>query len=348
MILPSKAKNDFGIYYQQMFVDKKQKVSFYYVAKNNDDLPLRPKEYDKWSKYFHENRIVYRTRKRAYEPLQCIWEVTPVPPDDDDTIMPSPAELHEKAHQQSGTFWQDKKTQKLFNSADAENSLISWIKRLKVAKFNATELKKLVNQTETHPLATHQAFAIQQKVMLLWCAYQYALEDMPDKVSWQACCERSIEFWKNVVGVEKVPNYQTIQDWNIYFWNEQKFPHPNPFVKLKKEVIPKLLQVFPEAQDKICCWANNKLEVLNSDATADYIQSDLLLQFYSQYVNEMEDGEMPMSQREFMQSMNLSTLDTKTAYRWLKNLGFSFDVQKKYTSMISMRIRRILLLKKNS
>ena len=61
MILPSKAKNDFGIYYQQMFVDKKQKVSFYYVAKNNDDLPLRPKEYDKWSKYFHENRIVYRT-----------------------------------------------------------------------------------------------------------------------------------------------------------------------------------------------------------------------------------------------------------------------------------------------
>jgi len=209
-------------------------------------------------------------------------------------------------------------------------------------------LKKLVNKTETHTLATHQAFAIQQKVMFLGRAYQYALEDMPDKVSWQACCERSIEFWKNVVGVEKVPNYQTIQDWNIYFRNEQKFPHPNQFVELKKEVVPKLFRVFPEAKDKLQHWANNKLEVLNSDATADYIQSDLLLQFYSQYVNEMEDGEMPMSQQDFMQSMNLSTLDTKTAYQWLKNSGFSFNVQKIYTSTMGMRIQRILLLEKNS
>jgi len=43
----------------------------------------------------------------------------------------------------------------------------------------------------------------------------------------------------------------------------------------------------------------------------------------------MEVGDTPMSQQDFMKSMNLSTLDTKTAYRWLKDLGFSFDVQKK-------------------
>jgi len=86
---------------------------------------------------------------------------------DGETFTSSHAELHETVHKRSGSFWHDKKTQKLFNSTDAENSLISWIERLKVAKFNAMELEKLVNKTETHPLATLQVFAIQQKVMFL-------------------------------------------------------------------------------------------------------------------------------------------------------------------------------------
>jgi len=46
-------------------------------------------------------------------------------------------------------------------------------------------------------------------------------------------------------------------------------------------------------------------------------------------VNESESGENPMSKQEFVCSLNLSTVDTKTGFRWLKNLGFSFDVQKK-------------------
>jgi len=70
--------------------------------------------------------------------------------------------------------------------------------------------------------------------------------------------------------------------------------------------LSKAVLSFPEEQDKLWHWANNKLEVLNSDATADYIQSDLLFQFYSQYVNEMEDGEMPMSQQDQSTSQPLT------------------------------------------
>jgi len=75
----------------------------------------------------------------------------------------------------------------------------------------------------------------------------------------------------------------------------RNFHTQNPFVELKKEVLSKLFWVFPETKDKLQHWANNKLEVLNIDITADYIQSDLLPQFYSQYMNEMDDGEMPIS-----------------------------------------------------
>jgi len=51
----------------------------------------------------------------------------------------------------------------------------------------------------------------------------------------------------------------------------------------------------------------------------------------------------PMSQQDFMQLMNLTTHNTKTAYQ----KSFSFAMPKKYTSMIAMRIWRILLLEKN-
>jgi len=135
----------------------------------------------------------------------------PVLPDDSDTISPSPAELHESACRKSGSFWHDKKNERLFNSLNAEDSFILWIETLKVAEFNASELKKLVNKSEAHPLTTHQAFAIQQKVMFLQCAYQYVLKDMPDKVSWQACCEQSIKFWKTVVGIKNLLDTPTVE-----------------------------------------------------------------------------------------------------------------------------------------
>ena len=146
MILTSNKKNDFGVYYHNKYVNDR-KVSFYYVSRNNDDSPERPTDRDVWLKYLNENRIVRSTRKRAYEPSQQIRTVTPVPPDDVDTISPSPAELHEKACQLSGSFWKDKKIEKLFNSSDMVSSLNDWIDQLKIAEFDMFALKRLINKS---------------------------------------------------------------------------------------------------------------------------------------------------------------------------------------------------------
>jgi len=79
-------------------------VSFYYISKDRNDVPVRPKDQKEWSTYFDENCIVCSTQKRAYEPSQCIRVVTPVPLDDGETISPSSAELHNMACQLSGFF----------------------------------------------------------------------------------------------------------------------------------------------------------------------------------------------------------------------------------------------------
>jgi len=116
--------------------------------------------------------------------------VTPVPPDDGETFVTSHAELHDIAHQLSCSFWSEKKNEKLFNSSDVESSLKCWISQLKAAEFDATKLEMIVNKTKSHSLEVHQAFSVQIKVMYLWHAYQYALDDMPGThTSWPACCE---------------------------------------------------------------------------------------------------------------------------------------------------------------
>jgi len=106
MNFQSESINTIGVHFHKRKVNNRM-VSFYYISKDRNDVPVRPKDRKEWSTYFDENRIVRSTRKRAYEPSEHIRSVTPVPPNDGDTVMPSPAELHEKARQISGSFWRD-------------------------------------------------------------------------------------------------------------------------------------------------------------------------------------------------------------------------------------------------
>jgi len=93
-------------------------------------------------------------------------------------------------------------------------------------------------------------------------------------------------------------------------------------------VQPKLFCVFPEARDELRQWVNQKLEQLNSGYTAEFIRSELIPKLYVKYSNEI-DSEFRMSQQDFMNWLNVSTVDSSTAFRWLQDLGFCFDTQRK-------------------
>jgi len=56
-ILFDEKQNNIGVYYHKITV-KKRKVSFYYISKDINHVPIRPKDPDEWSKYFDKNCIV--------------------------------------------------------------------------------------------------------------------------------------------------------------------------------------------------------------------------------------------------------------------------------------------------
>ena len=166
MNFQSESINNIGVHFHKRKVNNRT-VSFYYISKDKNDVPVRPTDKDEWLKYFNENHIVRSTRKRAYEPSEPIRVETPVPSEDDEIISPSHAELHDKVREKSGSFWKDKKIEKLFNSSDVEGSLNEWINQLKVAKFDMSALKDIVNKSDKSPLEMHHIPLMQIKVMYL-------------------------------------------------------------------------------------------------------------------------------------------------------------------------------------
>jgi len=194
-------RNDVGVYLHKKYVND-QRISFYFVSKNKDEVPQRPSCTKEWAAFLESNCIGRDTRKRTHEQSQRDAIVSPFLPDDNDSVI-NESELHNVARQSAGSFWQDKRISKLFNSFDVENTLSIWIKKLKVAEFDHSELSKLVNKTNEHPLENHQILYMQSKVLYLRWAYQYALKDMPNDATWQQCCEHSINILRQF-GIDKV------------------------------------------------------------------------------------------------------------------------------------------------
>jgi len=112
-------------------------------------------------------------------------------------------------------------------------------------------------------------------------------------------------------------------------------------------VQPKLFFIFPEARDEIRQWANQNLESLNSDLAADHICTVILPKLFLQYSEESAIDRQP-TQQEFMRWLHVSMIDTSTAFRCLKNLGFCFDILKKDTITIVTKIQKMFWHKKSS
>ena len=111
-----------------------QKVSFYFALKNKDKVPQRPSCAKEWTAFFQTNHIGHDTCNRTHKQSQREVLVSPVLPDDDDTII-NKSELHDLAHQLAGSFWQDKQIFKLFNSSDVEKNAFCMFQNIKSCRI---------------------------------------------------------------------------------------------------------------------------------------------------------------------------------------------------------------------
>jgi DNA-binding transcriptional regulator YhcF (GntR family) len=166
---------------------------------------------------------------------------------------------------------------------------------------------------------------LRQKCQILTLALQLALEQM-NGWTWTKCCEMSVKV-ANRMGISITKNADTVKRWYRHFREKRKF-----IVSVRqKHNLPPFLELNPDVCSAIKKYACSNLNRLSVEAVVEYIHHTVLPQIAR---NEMEEnnnlhiGEEEMK-KIILQCYGLTKLCPSTVYKWMKQLGFKYEPQRK-------------------
>jgi hypothetical protein len=146
-----------------------------------------------------------------------------------------------------------------------------------------------------------------------------------NKEKWKDCCSEAISVFREA-GIATVTTAGTVMKWHRFFRVHLSLKEDAR--KNTKEYVPKLFVVYPEARALINKYFIHNLESVNVDEFRNHV----LEKVFPQLLNEMPvvvDGVEPLSFQDLLSSINLKTLGLATAYKYLRFLGYKFDLTRK-------------------
>jgi hypothetical protein len=181
--------------------------------------------------------------------------------------------------------------------------------------------------------SANDIFIVRQRSAILCTAYQLAMEQMPDW-NWYLCCTEACKRM-NRFGCKQATHCTTVANWNIAFRLLENFPHPNPRVQCGKVPLPRLFEKFPEAKDSIVTFAVEQIATLTLESVHEFTVTKLIPKLFT--IWKEEESKMSLWQTDaeflteelFLENHGLKTVGLTTVWRWMKNLGFSYDMRKK-------------------
>ena len=162
------------------------------------------------------------------------------------------------------------------------------------------------------------------RCLYLASAYEHALEHQDKGMSWGAYCGMAIDKISSA-GINIYTRPKTVQQMNIMFRKNETF---RPYSTSPVSEV-KLFSLFPEAKKMLESWARKNIEQLSSDSAREYI-ADCIIPHCLRMCNEelSTHGDEQFSEKEFLQQVGLRSVTVKTAWRWLRLLGFSYAKKK--------------------
>ena len=195
-----------------------------------------------------------------------------------------------------------------------------------------------------------EIFEIRQRATFLCLAYQLALANM-NRWTWQDCCQEACKTL-NSLGMYKATFYKTVAEWNMVFRRIECFPHPNPYVQCGKRPLPRLLEIFPNAKDLIVGYGVKHLATLTIEGIHDFIVNTVIPRLAAEWQSDKmkddgnnvdpigtasttttsttstRDNESDINE-QFLQAHRLASMSFTTVWRWMRLLGFRYDVRRK-------------------
>lgn len=239
-------------------------------------------------------------------------------------------------------FDNDNNSREIF--ADLKCIVRKRIDTLRLAYTTADGYRKVLSERwKKTPVSDHLRFQIAQRSRYLVAALENALLKMPE-LSWDECCQKSIEQVNASEGVNFITSSRTVRNWHTNFRSDS-CTFDGLINKAHKMRMPKFLEENPEQKTLIVKYALDNLNKLTMQLMHEYIHNTLLPDMKEKLVSElretldgMEDGE---DKRELEEQIGLVTVDSilkenhltvlneETVRQWMHKLGFKYEERKK-------------------
>jgi hypothetical protein len=228
------------------------------------------------------------------------------------------------------TFWDTGDAIRYFGARDGEvsarDAVNERIAKLQIGLSTSTGWKRVVDDFDQKDLcSSHEAFNYQLKCRYVSLALRYALDDMPEK-TWLDCCKAAVDGINRADGVDHVRSAETVSRWHLTFRrNNESFP--NPHVNSAKASLPPLLDRYPELARSIVLYAKQNLNELSAELLYSYLHEVALPALLEERRAELVDEFYTMEQ--LLGENRLTKLSIPTIFRWMKCLGFKYEVRRK-------------------
>ena len=174
-------------------------------------------------------------------------------------------------------------------------------------------------------LSVFQKYNIRTKITILILALRSASENMPRK-TWRQCCEEAISN-AHTIGLTSVMNPQTVEVWYRKFRLSRQLTSGN---LPGKHNLPPFLQENKDISIKIQQYARENLQQLSVELIMEYMHETILPQMICQLTGAVPgDEQYDNDKKELLGQYGLKLLSISTVYRWMKALGFKYEVRKK-------------------
>ena len=124
----------------------------------------------------------------------------------------------------------------------------------------------------TNYVSSHNKFLIRQKNFFLLNICQKAVDEL------------------NNDGFEAAANFQVVAKWNRVFRVNEKFPHPNPNVRMGKKPKPMLFEVFPNLEARVHEFVIKNLSHLSVEMVSETLIKVLIPNLMKELVDDNETG----------------------------------------------------------
>mmetsp|Transcript_27620 Transcript_27620/g.59008 ORF Transcript_27620/g.59008 Transcript_27620/m.59008 type:complete len:743 (+) Transcript_27620:485-2713(+) len=246
---------------------------------------------------------------------------TPSPEEDDNT---------------KNIYWQSSEARKLFGffgDGDEDINVVveglhERINLLKKVQEDDDGYQLVIPMTEDSSLglSSHNKFTIRNKSLFLLKAYQIALEKMRVGVRWiEDCCKQAVTFI-NSLGIKTTVSGKTVGDWHRHFRKNDKFPHPNPHVRMGKKPTPALFELFPQLEARVREFIMKHLDCF----AVEMLRGELITVMIPKLMEEMNaDGDSESLGYKLLVNYTDKPPSYSSVLRWVHIMGFTHSTKRK-------------------